>query len=257
MRLEHDADLAAERRAVATRAAPGLAAARTRPTDNAARAERLQRRDRAQHGRLPGARHAHQRADLARRDVEIHAAQHRRAAARRAQTPRTVSACAVTSMLHRRSSRRANARQRQRQRQVDERAQDPGHHPAADVRRVDRRLLRELDDRDDGDERRVLEQRDEVVRHRREREAQRLRSAHEPQDLHLRQPERARRLELRARDRLERGAIDLRLVRRVVEPEPDHRREKRRQSHDARQAVVDARRAAAAPACRARPRRRP
>ena len=99
--------------------------------------------------------------------------------------------------IQRRSSRRANRDSGSENSRYDERAQHAGDDPAADVRRVDRRLLGELDDGDHRDERRILEQRDEVVRHRRQREAQRLRPAHEAKDLKLREPERARRLELR------------------------------------------------------------
>ena len=55
------------------------------------------------------------------------------------------------------------------------------------------------------DQRRVLEQRDEVVGHRREREAERLRPAHQRSDLPVAEAERPRRLELPARHRLERA----------------------------------------------------
>src|SRR5262245_29964536 len=57
------------------------------------------------------------------------------------------------------------ARQRIAERQVEARAEEARAEPAAHVDRRDRHLLRQLDDRDDGDERRVLQQRDEVVRH--------------------------------------------------------------------------------------------
>ena len=88
--------------------------------------------------------------------------------------------------------------ERQRHREIQHRADRAGNHPAAEVGREDLRLLRQLDDREHRDERRVLEQRDEVVGHRRQRQAERLRPAHQPQHLPFAEAERARGLELSA-----------------------------------------------------------
>jgi hypothetical protein len=68
---------------------------------------------------------------------------------------------------------------------------------------IDRGLLGELDDGDHGNQRRVLEERHEIVRHRRQRQTQRLRGAYETKDLPLGEAERAPGLELRALNRLQ------------------------------------------------------
>ena len=130
---------------------------------------------------------------------------------------------------HLRSSRRASVRQRQRQQQIERRAEGARHHPAADVRREDRRLLRQFDDRDDRDQRAVLEQGDEVIGHRRQRQPERLRPANQQQRLPGGESERPRRFELTGGTACERAAIDLALVRRVVERQPEQRRDEGRQ----------------------------
>ena len=124
----------------------------------------------------------------------------------------------AASRFSRRRARRASGSDSTR---YIARAQQPGHDPAADVRGEDRRLLRQLDDGDDRDERAVLEQRDEVVGHRRQRQAERLRAAHEQQRLPVAEAERPRGVELSRRHGLERAAIDLALVGGVVQAEPD------------------------------------
>ena len=73
--------------------------------------------------------------------------------------------------------------ERQRHRKVQRGAQGSRDDPAAEIRGEDLRLLGELDDCQHRDERRVLEECHEVVGHRRQRQAERLWSPHEPQDL--------------------------------------------------------------------------
>ena len=79
--------------------------------------------------------------------------------------------------------------------------------------------LGQLGERHQRHQRAVLEQRDEVVGHRRDRDAHRLRADHVAERLPRREPERPRRLELAGRHALEAGAVVLRLGRRVVEAE--------------------------------------
>ena len=129
-----------------------------------------------------------------------------------------------------------------------------GLHAVADVR--------ELDDADDVGERRVLEERDDVVHERRQRDLERLREDDVGRRLERREPERARRLGLAARHRLDAGADRLRVVRADVHRE---RRRGRREvgelqpRHDQRdreedeQHLDEQRRAADRPRCRARP----
>ena len=105
------------------------------------------------------------------------------------------------------------------------------------------------------DERRVLQQRDEVVGHRRERQAERLRPADQRQHLPLAEaracaPPRAGRSR-----RLERRAVDLALVGGVVQRQAEQRRDKRRQPDRRRRGRNRARTAAAGSACRASARR--
>ena len=191
--------------------------------------ERLERRHGAKHGALAGAREPHQRHQLAAADLQRSTPQSTsRAAAAQAEVVDPEQRRPVVHAVgafQRCSSRRGQPRQRQRHRQVERRAQRAGHDPAADVRREDLRLLGQLDDGQDRDERGVLEQRDEVVGHRRQRQAKRLRPADEPQHLAFAEAQRARRLELALRHGLERAAVDLALVGGVVQPESEKRRE--------------------------------
>ena len=201
---------------------------------------------------LARARRAHERQQLAGPRRERDASHHRRA--RRASTcrSRTVSAltpCAPAAPAPLEPPRQP--RQRQRHGEVHRGAQQPRQEPAADVRGQDRRLLGQLHDRDHRDERAVLEQRDEVVGHRRQRQLERLGPAHEPQRLPVAEPQRARRLELarrhglrahrdRSRSRRRRSSAPARAPPR---PAPAAARTTRGRSRG--------RRAAAAAACRA------
>src|SRR6185295_5225203 len=103
-------------------------------------------------------------------------------------------------------------RQRKAQRQIERRAGHAWNQPAAHVDRSDRHPLCQLDHRDRADERRVFEHRDEIVCHRWQREAQRLRDQHEPQDLTGPHAECLGSFGLTAWNREQRSAIDLGLV---------------------------------------------
>ena len=129
--------------------------------------------------------------------------------------------------------------QRKRHRQVERRAQGARNHPAPEIGREDLSLFRQLQHGEDRDERRVLEQRDEVVGHGRERQPQRLRSSDEPEHLAFAQAERSARFELTDGHRLERRSINLALVGGVVERQPEQRGGKGRQLDGGGDAVIE------------------
>ena len=161
-----------------------------------------------------------------------------------------------------RSSRDSNHRESERERpahaQVEHRRHHRQFHDPAGRERQHAVPLRELDHGDRRADARVLEQRDEVARHRRHHDPHRLRHDHVPQRLPLGEPEREGRLELPGRHRLEPRPVDLRLVGRVVEREAEDRGHERRQ-REARPSAGErrSRRAGASAACREAPRRSP
>ena len=170
--------------------------------------------------------------------------------ARRTETPRRTSRLARESrnswieqpLITRRSTGARAAGPdggAEEHRQVDRGAQRPGYDPAPDVRGEDGGLLGQLHDRDDRDEGGVLQKCHEIVRHRRQRQAESLRASHQPQDLPLGQAERSRGLELHARDGLEGSAVDLALVGGVVQSEAEESRGERGEPDEGRQAVVE------------------
>ena len=97
-----------------------------------------------------------------------------------------------------------------------------------EVRRLqDLRLPEGVDDAEDGDERRVLLQSDEVVEERRDHPTEGLWDHDVAECLHAREPEGARRALLRRVDRFDPGAIHLAHVRRIDQREGDERPEER------------------------------
>src|ERR1041385_9515017 len=79
----------------------------------------------------------------------------------------------------------------------------------------------------------------EMVRLRLKREPERLRGAHQHQDLALAQAQRAPRIELAGRNGFERAAVDLALVGGVVETEAEQRGHERRELDERREAEVE------------------
>ena len=203
--LEHHPDrsaAASPRRASGGRPAPERP---RRPRRCDRRRTARGRRSRAGSDVLPDAGRAHQRHELARRDGE-----RRRRAAPRARRgagarPR-ISQDAAVLMASAPSNARFEPARQLRPAAVTSPGTAPrraaGHHPAAEVGREDLRLLGQFDDRQHRDERRVLQQRDEVVGHRRAAPAGTPAARARAQHLAFAEAERPRRLELARRARL-------------------------------------------------------
>src|SRR5688572_592288 len=95
-------------------------------------------------------------------------------------------------------------------------------HPVVQVHGGNGHALGELDDRDDTDERRVFQERDEVVGERGQSIAECLGKEDVAQHLEGCEAERVRRFRLTARNRQERTAMHFGFVCSVVEPEAEH-----------------------------------
>ena len=123
---------------------------------------------------------------------------------------------------------RPQTRQAKVDRQIEQAAADIGFERTIGLGRDVHADAREFGDADHRDERRGLDQEDELVDERRRRNPQRLRQKNAPPDVEAGEAERGRRLTLPARHGVERAAQDFRLIGRRRERERADRRHDRR-----------------------------